>query len=116
MRVGLGRDTRHEGRLRLVLGLVSLVEKKRDYSTADGRIKRKCYWTRASCDCGRLQIGDVTWEVKCMFTDYTNHNTLTTLALTLTDPHGAFESFCAPAFCDFVRNYSCTIDGAVVTS
>jgi len=73
-----------------------------EYSTVDGRSKRKCYWTRASCDCGRLQIGDVTRKVKCMSTDYTNPNTnpktLTTLALTLTDPHGAFESFCAPAY------------------
>src|SRR6218665_343350 len=34
----------------------------------------------------------------------------------LTDHHDAFESFCAPVFCDFVRNYSCTVDGAVVTS
>jgi len=53
-----------------------------------------------------------------MFNDYTNPNTktLTTLALTLTDPHDAFDSFCAPVFCDFVRNYSCTVDGAVVTS
>jgi len=31
----------------------------RDYSTVDGRSNRKCYWTRASCDCGRLQIGNV---------------------------------------------------------
>jgi len=55
-----------------------------------------------------------------MSTDYTNPNTnpktITTLALTLTDPHGAFESFCAPELCDFVRNYSCTVDGAVVIS
>jgi len=28
-------------------------------STVDGRSKRECYWTRASCYCGRLQIGDV---------------------------------------------------------
>jgi len=33
----------------------------------------------------------------------TNHKTITTLALTLTDPHDAFDSFCAPVFCDFVR-------------
>jgi len=55
-----------------------------------------------------------------MSNDYNNPNTnpktLTTLALTLTDPHGAFESFCASEFCDFVRNYSSTVDGAVVTS
>jgi len=51
-----------------------------------------------------------------MSNDYTNPKTITTLALTLTDPHGAFENFCAPEFCDFVRNYSCTVDGAVVTS
>src|SRR6218665_3945406 len=34
----------------------------------------------------------------------TNPRTLTALNLTLTDPHGAFESFCAPIFCDFIRN------------
>ena len=52
--------------------------------------------------------------------DYTNPNTnpkiLTTLALTLADHHDAFESFCALVFCDFARNYSCTVDGAGVTS
>src|SRR6218665_351191 len=61
----------------------------RDYSTVDGRSKRKCYWTRVSSDCGRIQIGDVTREVECMSNDYTNPNTnpktLTTLALTLTE-------------------------------
>src|SRR6218665_287472 len=92
----------------------------RDYSTVDGRSMQKCYWTRASCDCGRLQISDVTWEVEFLSNDYTNPNTnpkiLKTLALTLADHHNAFESFCAPVFCDFVRNYSCTVDGAVVTS
>jgi len=31
----------------------------RDNSTVDGRSKRKCYWTGASYDCGRLHIGDV---------------------------------------------------------
>ena len=59
-------------------------------------------------------------EGKFLSNDYTNNNTnpktLTTLILTITDPHGAFGSICAPAFCDFVRNYSCTVDGAVVTS
>ena len=74
-----------------------------------------------SCDFGRLPIGDVTREVKKFLSnDYTNpntnHKTLVTLILTLTDPQGAFESFCLPAFCDFVRNYSCTIDGTVFTS
>src|SRR6218665_2329840 len=69
-------------------------------------------------DFGRLQIAAVTREVECMSSNYTNPNTnpKTTLALTLTDHHDAFESFCAPVFCDFVRNYSCTVDGAVVTS
>src|SRR6218665_3205677 len=80
----------------------------------------KCCWTRASCECGRLQIGDVTWEGKFLSNDYTNPNTnprtLTTLALILADHHDDFERFCAPVFCDFVRNYSCTVDGAVVTS
>src|SRR6218665_2820771 len=94
--------------------------KGRDYSTVDGRIRRKCYWTRASCGCGRLQIGEVTQEVEFLSIDYTNPNTnpkmLTTLALTLADHHDAFEIFCAPVFCDFLRNYSCTVDGAVVTS
>jgi len=58
--------------------------------------------------------------VEFLSNDYTNPNTnpktLTTLALTLADHHDDFESFCAPVFCDFVRNYSCTVDGAVVTS
>ena len=54
--------------------------------------------------------------VECMSNGYTNPKTLTMLALTLTDLHDAFESFCVPEFCDFVRNYSCTVDGAVVTS
>src|SRR6218665_346026 len=91
-----------------------------DYSTVDGRSRRKCYWTRASCDCGRLQIGDVTREVEFLSNDCTNpntnHKTLTMLALTLADHHYAFESFCAPVFCDFVRNYYSTVDGAVLTS
>jgi len=62
----------------------------------------------------------VTREVEFLSNDYTNPNTnpktLMTLALTLADHHGDFESFCAPVFCDFIRNYSCTVDGAVVTS
>ena len=62
------------------------------------------------------QIGDVTREVEFLSNYYTNPKTLTTLALTLADHHDAFESFCAPIVCDFVRNYSCTVDGAVVTS
>src|SRR6218665_3146868 len=65
-----------------------------DYSTVDGRSKRKCYWTRASCDCGRLQIGDVTREVEFLSNDYTNPNTnpktFTTPVLTLADQHDAF--------------------------
>ena len=92
----------------------------RDYSTVDGRSNRKCYWTRASSDCGRLQIGDVTREVEFLSDDYTNPNTnprtLTSLALTLANHHDAFERFFAPVFCYFVRNYSYTVDGAVVTS
>ena len=58
----------------------------------------------------------VTREVDFLSNDYTNPKTLTTLALTLADHYDAFESFCAPVFCDFVRKYSCTVDGAVVTS
>ena len=54
-----------------------------------------------------------------MSNDYTNPNTnpktLTTLTLTLTDSYSALESFCVPVFCDFVRNYSCTIDGVIDT-
>ena len=46
----------------------------------------------------------------------TNTKTLTTLTLTPTDPHDAFESFSAPVFCDFLRNYSCTVVDAIVTS
>ena len=72
------------------------------------------------CDCGRLQIGDVTREVEFLSNDYTKPNTnpktLTMLALALADHHDAFGSLCASVFCDFVRNYSCTVDGAVVTS
>src|SRR6218665_4055632 len=71
---------------------------------------------RVSCDCGRLPIGDVTREVKFMSSNYTNPNsspkTLTTLTLTLIDPHGDLASFCAPAFCDFVRHYSSPVDVA----
>jgi len=59
-----------------------------------------------------LQNGDVTKEVKFVSNDYSNPDTnpkiLTTLALTLTGPLDALGSFCAPVFCDFVRNYSCT--------
>src|SRR6218665_4031830 len=73
------------------------------------RSRPKRYWTRASCDCGRLQIGDVPQQVEFLCNDYTNPNTRTTLALTLTDHHDACESFCAQVFCDFVRNYSCTV-------
>jgi len=55
-----------------------------------------------------------------MSNDYTNPKTnlktFTMLALTLADHHDVFESVCEPVFCDFVRNYSCTVDGAVVTS
>jgi len=55
-----------------------------------------------------LQNGDVTREMKFVFNDYSNPNTnpktLTTLALTLTDPQDAFDSFCAPVFCDFARS------------
>src|SRR6218665_79154 len=81
----------------------------RDYSNVDGRSKRKCYWTRASYDCGRLQIGDVTRAVEFLSNDYTNHNTnpktLTTLALTLADHHDAFEAF--------VRRYFVTLYGTI---
>src|SRR6218665_2008702 len=80
-------------------------------------------WSQRGMDapgCGRLPIGDAAREVTFLSNDYTNPNTnpktFTTLILTLTDPHCAFESFCAPAFFDFIRNYSCTFDGAVVTS
>jgi len=58
----------------------------------------------------------VTREVEFLSNVYTNPKTLTTLALTLADHHDAFESPCAPVFCDFARNYSCTVDGAVVAS
>jgi len=47
--------------------------------------------------------------MKFLSNDYTNPNTnpniLTTLTPTLTDPQDAFESFCAPVSCDFIRNY-----------
>src|SRR6218665_3610750 len=55
-----------------------------------------------------------------MSNDYTNPNTnpktLTTGILTLTYHDDAFESFCAPAFCDFIRNYSGTDICPLVTS
>src|SRR6218665_3915123 len=58
--------------------------------------------------------------MKFLSNDYTNPNTnprtLTTLTLTLTDPHNAFESWCAPVFCDFIRNYFAPKLGHIVTS
>lgn len=39
-----------------------------------------------------------------------------TLTLTLTYSHDAFDSFYAPVFCDFVRNYSPATCGRIVTS
>jgi len=48
-------------------------------------------------------------ELKFLCNDYANHNTnpktLMALILTLKDPLDAFESFCAPVFCDLIRNY-----------
>jgi len=38
------------------------------------------------------------------------------LNLTLTDPHGAFEIFCAPILCDFIRNYYMSELGHIDTS
>src|SRR6218665_1599958 len=73
--------------------------KRCNYCTVDGHSKLKCYWTRALRDCERFQI-------------LVNPKTHTTLALILTD---AFESFCARVFRDFIRNYSCTIDGTIIT-
>jgi len=53
--------------------------------------------------------------VKFLPNDYTNSNTnpktITMLILTLTDPHDAFESFCALVFCDFIRHYLGTYVG-----
>src|SRR6218665_2672168 len=75
------------------------------------------YCARVLCDCGRLPIGDGTREVKFLSNDYTNNNTnpktLTTLILTYNCPSRRFWKL-LPAFCDFVRNYSC--NGDVVTS
>jgi len=45
-----------------------------------------------------------------------NSKNLSMLTLTLTDPREDFSSFCPPVFCDFVLNYSCTVDGAIGTS
>ena len=57
---------------------------------------------------------------KFLSNDYTNPNTnpktLTEGILTLNDRHEAFESFCAPVFCDFMRNYSGSDVIALVTS
>jgi len=59
-------------------------------------------------------------EVKFLSNDYTNPNTnpktFTTLTLTLTDPQNAFERFCVPVYCDFIRNYLGTHVGSLVTS
>lgn len=38
------------------------------------------------------------------YTNTTNPKTLSTLNLTITDPHDTFESFCRPVFCDFIQN------------
>src|SRR6218665_997284 len=72
---------------------------------------------------GGLQICDLTRSCnffKFLSNDYTNSNTnpktLTAGILTLTYPDDAFESFCAPAFCDFIRNYSPTDVCPLVTS
>src|SRR6218665_3746815 len=55
-----------------------------------------------------------------MSNDYTNPNTnpniLMAGILTLNDRQNAFESFCVPVFCDFIRNYSGTSGGPRVTS
>jgi len=46
----------------------------------------------------------------------TNRKKLTTLTSTLTDPRNAFESFCAPIFCDIIRNYPSPTFGLLDTS
>jgi len=82
----------------------------------------KYCWTRAPCDCERLQFTNL-WcdsEVKFLSNDYTDPNTNPkthkTLNLTQTDLHDAFEIFCAPVFCYFTRNYSGSELGPLVTS
>ena len=54
-----------------------------------------------------------------MSNDYTNPNTnlkvLTTLNLTLSNPHDAFESLWAPVCCDFKTNYLGSELGPLVT-
>jgi len=64
---------------------------------------------RKATDWWYRSVGDI------LSNDYTNPNTnpktITTLTLALTDPH-----FCVPLFWDFVRIYSCTVDGAIDTS
>jgi len=47
---------------------------------------------------------------------YTNPKTLTTLALTLTDPDDAFDSFFVLVFCDLVTELFLHRRSAVVTS
>ena len=53
--------------------------------------------------------GYMNSEIKFLSKAYTNPNTnpktLTAGILTLNNRHGAFESFCALVFCDFIRNY-----------
>src|SRR6218665_1739528 len=68
-----------------------------------------------------LQICDLTRSYnffKFLSNDYTNPNTnpKTLTAGILTYPDDAIESFCAPAFCDFIRNYSGTDVCPLVTS
>jgi len=55
--------------------------------------------TNCGCDSELKFLSNVYTNPK------TNSRTLTTLKLTLTDPHDSFESICAPIFCDFTRNY-----------
>ena len=64
-----------------------------------------CYWTRASCDRGRLYDSEIEFLSKAYTNPNTNPKTLTEGILTLNDRHGAFASFCAPVFCDFIWNY-----------
>src|SRR6218665_2928386 len=73
--------------------------------------------------CRGLQICDLmrSYNFFSFLSNYYTHpnttpKTLTAGILTLTYHHDAFESFCAPVFCDFIRNYSGTYVGPLDTS
>jgi len=61
--------------------------------------------TRASCDRGRLYDSQMKFLSNAYTNPNTNLKTPTPGILTLNDHHDDFESFSAPVFRDFIRNY-----------